>query len=80
MTAPKPYKGSMLTGDLIMGMDAIADHLGRTLRQARYARETKALPIRYKLGFGIYAFKSELLDSLKTDDSLPPEPPDKGES
>ena len=77
MTLPNeptgPHLPDSVATDLLMGVDAIADHLGRTARQVRYAREKRALPIRYKPGFGIYALKSELLDSLTDGDSLPPD-------
>ncbi len=56
--------------DLLMGVNVIARYLGITKRQVRYARETGSLPIRHKRGFGLYALKSELLDSLKDSDSL----------
>ena len=71
-TSPLPLPESV-AADLLMGVDAIADHLGITKRQVRYAREKGALPIRHKPGFGVYALKSELLDSLKGSDSLPPD-------
>ena len=58
---------------MLQGVDAIADFLGTTPRRVRYARETRSLPIRHKRGFGIYALKSELLDSLRDDDSLGPD-------
>lgn len=68
-----PGTAESVAADLLMGVEAIAEHLGIKVRQVRYARETGSLPIRYKAGFGIYALKSELLDSLKGGDSLPPE-------
>ena len=63
--------------DYLDGIDAIAEFLSETLgrpwtpRQARYARETGALPIRMKRGVGVYAFRSELLAALRGPDSLP---------
>jgi len=64
----------METGDpdRLDGVPSIAAFLGRTERQVKYAREVGSLPIRHKPGFGIYAFKSELLAALKGGDSLPP--------
>lgn len=59
--------------DLLLGVKEIADHLGITTRQVRYARETRSLPVRHKRGFGIYGLKSELLDSLRSDGTLRPD-------
>lgn len=66
-------KGAVLlvSEDLLQGVEAIASYIGISVRQVRYARERGALPVRHKDGFGIYALKSELLDSLRDDDSLP---------
>lgn len=62
-----------LDDDYLSGIEAIAEFLGNAWnpRKVRYARETKALPIRMKPGIGIYAFKSELLAALRLPDSLP---------
>ena len=64
--------GDSVAFDRIDGIPAIADFLRVTERQARYAREKRSLPIRYKQALGIYAFKSELVAALKADDTLPP--------
>lgn len=60
-----------LAGDRLDGVQTIAAFLDKTPRQVRYARETGALPIRYKPGFGLYAFKAELIVALTAHDSLP---------
>lgn len=60
-----------ISDDMIVGTDRIAQFLGWTKRQVLYAREQKALPIRFRRGVGIYAFKSELVAALKAGDSLP---------
>lgn len=61
-----------IANDLLNGVDEIADFLGYKPRRVRYARETRALPIRVKPGLGLYAFKSELVAALQTPDGLPP--------
>jgi hypothetical protein len=59
--------------DYLDGVEAIAEYLGEpwTIRRVRYARETGALPIRFKRGIGVYAFGSELSAALRAHDSLP---------
>ncbi len=59
-----------LSDDYLGGVEAIAAFMGWTIRKVRYARETGALPIRVKHGVGLYAFKSELVRSLQTPETL----------
>ena len=54
------------------GGKAIGQFLGMSIRKVLYACEARALPIRYKKGVGVYAFKSELLAALKNPGTLPP--------
>jgi len=62
-----------LSDDYLDGIVSIAAYLGPpwTPRKVRYARETGALPIRMKRGIGLYAFRSELAEALRSPDSLP---------
>jgi hypothetical protein len=69
-TPPESAEASGLTDEYLEGADAIARYLGWNIRKVRYARETRALPIRAKHGIGLYAFKSEILAALKTPDTL----------
>jgi hypothetical protein len=62
-----------ISEDFLGGVNAIVTFLGHpwTVRRVRYARETRALPIRVKRGIGLFAFKTELLAALRAPDSLP---------
>jgi hypothetical protein len=58
--------------DYLEGAAAIAAFLGPawTERKVYHAREVHALPIRRKVGIGLYAFRSELLEALKAPETL----------
>lgn len=70
--APEPT----LAQDLLEGVEAIADFLGRPKWNARRvyrAREEGwSIPIRKRDGLGIYALRSELTAWLRDDASLAP--------
>jgi hypothetical protein len=80
-SATEPYaglnNGTRNVDDYLGSVAAIATFLGWSVRKVRYARETRALPIRVKSGVGLYAFKSEILAALKTPDTLVPKAHDK---
>jgi hypothetical protein len=62
-----------VAGDLLEGVQAIADFLGWKPRRVYRAREEGwSTPIRKRDGLGIYAFKSELREWLKADEALAP--------
>jgi hypothetical protein len=73
---PPDFDAASLADDILDGVDAIAAFLGwnggQGARKVRYARETGSLPIRHKSGFGLFAFKTEIVATLSGRDTLPP--------
>mgnify|MGYP001440523050 CR=1 FL=1 len=73
-----PDRPASLSDDLLDGVVAIARELGWkkpngqwNVRRVYHARETGALPIRKDKGLRLYAFKSELRETLARQCSLP---------
>jgi len=68
----------LVADEMVKGPEEIAKFLTTlgaswTVRQVYHARTAGALPIRKLSGFGIYAFKSELVAALKAPKTLTPD-------
>lgn len=60
-----------IADDYLEGVAAIAAFLGWTERKVYHVRERGgACPIRKREGLGVYAFKSELVAWLKSEETL----------
>lgn len=61
-----------LYDDLLQGAEAIARYLGSgwNASRVRVAKHRRTLPIRYRRGMGLYAFKTELNSFLRAPESL----------
>jgi len=66
--APDLLEGAVEIAKFLSGLGLRFDE-----RRVYRARETGALPIRSKRGFGLYAFRSELLAEFKNPDTLTPD-------
>jgi len=61
-----------LANDRLDGADAIATYLGKKVRWVYQAREEGwDVPIRKRLGLGVYAFRSELDAWMHAPETLP---------
>ena len=69
---PESVHGTEIVNDRLDGADEIAAFLGKcwTADRVYHVRRRRGLPIRKLPGAGIYAFKSELLAALKSQETL----------